>query len=180
MSKTFSLLILSAFVGIAGASVEEDDLNLQTLRSNDAVVQNLKTRTVNVLGAIAEYKDAHYYPAEQRIEVYMTSPARRFTIESLELRSADQVLSRQTFDDDAVYAMRVGGAAPIYRGNVAMGRFALQVVMQGAMPDGRQVTHEASMTLQKTADPLALELRVKDVPRGSGVGLDAVERETRP
>lgn len=180
MSKTISLLILSAFVGIAGASVEEDDLNLQTLRSNDAVVQNLKTRTINVLGAIAEYKDAHYYPADQRVEVYLTSPARRFTIESIELRSADQVLAREAFDDDAVYAMRVGGVAPVYRGNVAGGRFRLQVVMNGVMPDGRQVTHEASMALQKTADPLALELRVKDVPRGSGVGLDAIEREARP
>lgn len=180
MSKTLSLLILSAFVGIAGASVEEDDLNLQTLRNNDAVVQNLKTRTINVLGAIAEYKDEYYYPAEQRIEVYLTSPARRFTVQHIKLRSGDQVLAEEDLNDDAVYAMRLGGVAPIYRGNVATGRFSLNVLMEGVMSDGRSVTHEASMSLQKTTDPLALELRVKDVPRGTGVGLDAIEREARP
>ncbi len=180
MSKTLSLLILSAFVGIAGASVEEDDLNLQTLRNNDAVVQNLKTRTINVLGAITEYKDEYFYPAEQRLEIYLTSPARRFTVEHIELRSGDQVLSAKDLSDDSVYAMRLGGSAPLYRGNVPPGRFSLVVVMDGVMSDGRKVTHEASMSLQKTLQPLALELRVKDVPRGSGVGLDAIEQETRP
>lgn len=177
MSKTFRIILLSSFAGMASASVQEDDRILKTLRQNDAIVQNLKTRSINLLGAMHEYKNQNYYPAEQRLEVFVTSPARRFTVKQLELLSGESTLANTEFDDDAVYAMRVGGTKSVYLGNVPTGRFSLQVNITGEMPDGNVVTHQASMSLTKTDQPLALELTIQDSPRGSGVRLEAAEQE---
>lgn len=177
MSNTFRIVLLASFTGLATASVQEDDRILKTLRQNDAIVQNLKTRSVNLLGAVHEYKNENYYPAEQRFEVFVTSPALHFTVQTLELLAGEQSLAKVEFTESSVYAMRIGGTKPVYLGNVPAGRFNLQVNMIGERSDGETITHRASMNLTKTDSPLALELRIKDLPRGSGVGLEAVEQE---
>ena len=107
----------------------------------------------------------------------MTSPARRFSVTAMSIRAGDQTLIERTVDDRERYAMRVGGIARVYRGNVAPGRFPLSVEVRGQAQDGRPVEYTAQMMLQKTQLPLRLELRVKDTPGNPGVGIDAVERE---
>lgn len=170
----FALLLPSLVL----AAPSEDEL-LRSLRANDATVQNLKTRALNVLAGMQDHRDTHFYPPEQRFEVYLSSPARRFTLTRIELRAGEQVLSSTEPDSAAVYAMRMGGAAPIYKGNVSQGPFSLQVVVEGTLPDGSSISHNASMNLSKAAQPLNVELRIRDMPNNR-VGLDALEREERP
>lgn len=176
MSRIFCFALLVAVAGNSAAN-QEADRHLDNLRKNDTVVQNLKTRAVNLLGAIDEYQSTNVYPPEQRIDVLLTSPARQFTVQRVQLRSGDQLLSDLSYAEDQVYAMRVGGLASLYHGNVAPGRLRLQVVLDGTRADGTPLTHKASMTVQKTEQPLALELRIKDSARGTGVALEARERE---
>lgn len=173
------IIALGLAPGLSAEPKRDADELLRELRRNDSAVQNLKTRAVNILAAVQDHKNQYFHPPEQRLDVYLSSPARLFSLESLELSSAGQRLLRQDFDEQQVYAMRIGGVAPLFHGNVSPGRFALDVYLQGRNADGEPVDHRATMTLTKSRQPLTLELRVKDVPGGSGVGLDALEREAR-
>lgn len=180
MSKILLFLLLALGAHPVLAAVDEADRHLRTLRTNDATVQNLKTRTVNVLGAIDDYRKARLFPAEQRFALYLTSPARRFTAQKIAVRSGDQLLVERELNAEALYAMRIGGLAPLYEGNVAEGRLRLQVTIDGVMPEGQPVRHEAEMTLQKLAQPQALELQIRDTSRSGGISLNAIEREVQP
>jgi hypothetical protein len=176
MLSILRVLLLLA-LPLTAQAADEDEL-LRTLRSTDQTVQDLKTRALNLVNAVEEHRERYHYPDEQRVEVYVTSPARRFTLKDIAVYNDEQLLVRQEFDGRDVYAMRLGGLAPVYRGNVAEGPFTLDVEIRGTI-DGEAVSHRGEMRLRKDRQPMRLELRLRDVPGRPGVAFEAREHEVR-
>ena len=73
MLSILRVLLLLA-LPLTAQAADEDEL-LRTLRSTDQTVQDLKTRALNLVNAVEEHRERYHYPDEQRVEVYVTSPA---------------------------------------------------------------------------------------------------------
>ncbi len=102
------------------------------------------------------------YPASSQVAIYVSMDLGTFfALDAVKVEIDNQLVSSELYSDKQVQALFRGGVQRLYVGNLKTGEHEISAFFTGRGPN-KDYKRGAKLTLNKTQDPLVLELRIQD------------------
>ena len=150
-------LLLSAHTALAeepASSVSLDE-NIQTLKE-DVIALN---RDLFIL------EEELLYPSNTQVAVFVSLDVGKFfSLDSVQLKVDDKVVSNYLYTEREVEALHRGGIQRLYMGNLKAGEHELVAIYTGKGPNGGDYRRGATHVINKTLGARFVELKIIDNP----------------
>jgi hypothetical protein len=87
-----------------------------------------------------------------------------FTLDSVQLKVNDKVVSNYLYTEREVEALHRGGIQRLYMGNLKAGEHELVAIYTGKGPNGRDYRRGANLVVNKSLGAKFVELKIVDNP----------------
>jgi len=102
------------------------------------------------------------YPASSQIAIYLSMDLGTFfTLDAVKVEIDNQLIASELYSDKQTQALFRGGVQRLYVGNLKTGEHEISAIFTGRGPN-RDFKRGAKLIVNKSADPLVLELRIQD------------------
>lgn len=102
------------------------------------------------------------YPASSQVAIYVSMDLGTFfALDAVKVEIDNQLVSSELYSDKQVQALFRGGVQRLYVGNLKTGEHEISAFFTGRGPN-KDYKRGAKLTVNKTQDPLVLELRIQD------------------
>lgn len=102
------------------------------------------------------------YPASSQVAIYVSMDLGTFfALDAVKVEIDNQLVASELYSDKQVQALFRGGVQRLYVGNLKTGEHEISAFFTGRGPN-RDYKRGAKLTVNKTQDPLVLELRIQD------------------
>ncbi len=130
-------------------------------KSLSADISALKQDVIRLQQDLATLEKELLFPDNTRLNVFLSlDKPGDFTLESVELLIADQVVASHIYQPFELDALRAGAIQPLYQGNLVDGRHRMTARMLGRRASGNPARHVEPLEIDKKARALFVELRV--------------------
>jgi len=151
----FSLLaVANRPVGAAG---EQNPQNL------DEEVQSLKQDVLTLNRDLFVLEEDLLFPSSTQVAVFVSLDVGKFfSLDSVQLRVDDKVVSNYLYTEREVEALHRGGVQRLYMGNLKAGEHELVAIYTGKGPHGRDYRRGATHVIKKGLGSKFVELKIVD------------------
>ncbi len=105
------------------------------------------------------------FPANTQFSVFLSlDSGRLFGLDAVQLKVDDKIVANHLYTERELSALKRGGVQRLYIGNLPRGEHELIAVFVGTGPNGRDYRRGHSLKVDKSDDPLFVELRITDDP----------------
>lgn len=157
--RLFFLLSLSLVVNITVASAQEADTEL---KQN---IQQLKNDVLKLNRNLFILEEDLLFPANTQFSVFLSMDAGQlFALDSVQLKIDDVVLANHLYTERELAALSRGGVQRLHLGNLASGKHEIIAIFIGKGPNNRDYRRGETVTIEKTSEPLFIELQIIDDP----------------
>lgn len=157
--KVISGLIL-AFGFSASLNAQEADSTDTTLSQE---VEDLKKAALQLNRDLLILEEELLFPANTQIAIFLSLDVGEFfRLDSVKIKIDDKLVASHLYTKRQNHALSKGGIQRLYVGNVRDGDHELTAIFTGIGPDEREYKRGATMTVNKSDDPLMVEVRVYD------------------
>ena len=133
--------------------------------SLDESIQSLKQDVVALNRELFLLEEELLFPASTQLAVFVSLDVGEFfTLDSVQLKVDDKVVSNYLYTQREVEALHRGGIQRLYMGNLKAGEHELVAIYTGMGPKGRDYRRGASLVVNKTLGAKYVELRIVDNP----------------
>jgi hypothetical protein len=102
------------------------------------------------------------YPASSQVAIYVSMDLGTFfALDSIKVEIDNQLISSELYSDKQTQALFRGGVQRLYVGNLKTGEHEISAIFTGRGPN-KDFKRGAKLVVNKTTDPLVLELRIQD------------------
>lgn len=102
------------------------------------------------------------YPASSQVAIYVSMDLGTFfSLDAVKVEIDNQLVASELYSDKQVQALFRGGVQRLYVGNLKTGEHEISAFFTGRGPN-KDYKRGAKLTVNKTQDPLVLELRIQD------------------
>lgn len=102
------------------------------------------------------------YPASSQVAIYLSMDLGTFfSLDGVKVEIDNQLVSSELYSDKQTQALFRGGVQRLYIGNLKSGEHEISAFFTGRGPN-KDYKRGAKLTVNKTQDPLVLELRIQD------------------
>lgn len=102
------------------------------------------------------------YPASSQIAIYLSMDLGTFfALDSVKVEINNQLIASELYSDKQTQALFRGGVQRLYVGNLKTGEHEISAIFTGRGPN-KDFKRGAKLVVNKTTDPLVLELRIQD------------------
>jgi hypothetical protein len=134
-----------------------------TTASLDEEIQSLKQEVLALNRELFILEEELLYPANTQVAVFLSLDIGEFfTLDSVQLKINDKVVSNYLYTQREADALQQGGVQRLYMGNLKAGEHELVAVFTGQGPNGREYRRGASHVLNKTLGARFIELKIVD------------------
>lgn len=155
-----ALRVLVAFVLIAST------LAVHAQERLDDELEQLKEDTLSLNRDLLILEEELLYPASSQLAVYLSVDLGDFFhLDSVRLQVNGERAAGQLYTDQQREALHRGGIQRLYLGNLNSGQHEISAVFTGLGPDGQEYKRATKLDVEKTQEPLVLELRIVDSAR---------------
>jgi hypothetical protein len=103
------------------------------------------------------------FPPNTQVVVYVSWQGQTFfNLDTIELKVGTETVAAHLYTERQKQALQGGGLQRLYLGNLRAGGHEVTAVVTGLGPENRSYRRATSLTVQKTAAPLRLALRIQD------------------
>lgn len=128
-----------------------------------ADLENLKSEVLKLNRDLLILEEDLLYPAQSQVAVYVSMDVGEyFHLDSVKLHIDNELTASHLYTEHQRNALIRGGIQPLFKGNLKSGSYQLSAFFTGIGPQGREYKRAASLELEKTDEPLVLELRIAD------------------
>jgi hypothetical protein len=153
------LLMLCSTTITAGPTAETDN----TTASLDEEIQSLKQDVLALNRELFILEEELLFPANTQVAVFLSLDIGEFfSLDSVQLKIDDKVVSNYLYTQREVHALHQGGVQRLYMGNLKAGEHELVAIFTGQGPNGREYRRGASHVLTKTLGARYVELKIVD------------------
>jgi len=132
--------------------------------SLDTRIQDLKGDVIRLNRDLLVLEEELLYPANTQVAVFVSMDVGKlFALDSVQLMLDDKVVANYLYTPLEVDALHRGGVQRLYLGNLRAGPHALVAYFTGKGPHERDYKRATQLTIDKSADPKYIELRIRDV-----------------
>jgi hypothetical protein len=134
-----------------------------TTASLDEEIQSLKQDVLALNRELFILEEELLYPANTQVAVFLSLDIGEFfSLDSVQLKINDKVVSNYLYTQREVEALHQGGVQRLYMGNLKAGEHELAAIFTGQGPNGREYRRGASHVLTKTLGARFIELKIVD------------------
>lgn len=128
-----------------------------------ADLENLKSEVLKLNRDLLILEEDLLYPAQSQVAVYVSMDVGEyFHLDAVKLHIDNELTASHLYTEHQRDALIRGGIQPLFKGNLKSGNYQLSAFFTGIGPQGREYKRAASLELEKTDEPLVLELRIAD------------------
>lgn len=102
------------------------------------------------------------YPASSQVAIYLSMDLGTFfSLDAVKVEIDNQLITSELYSDKQTQALFRGGVQRLYVGNLKTGEHEISAIFTGRGPN-KDYKRGAKLIVNKTTDPLVLELRIQD------------------
>ena len=133
--------------------------------SLDNDIQALKEDVIALNRDLFILEEELLYPSNTQVAVFVSLDVGKFfSLDSVQLKVDDKVVTNYLYTDREVEALHRGGIQRLYMGNLKAGEHELVAIYTGKGPSGRDYRRGATLTINKTLGAKFVELKIVDNP----------------
>jgi hypothetical protein len=133
--------------------------------SLDDDIQALKEDVIALNRDLFILQEELLYPSNTQVAVFVSLDVGKFfSLDSVQLKIDDKVVTNYLYTDREVEALHRGGVQRLYMGNLKAGEHELVAIYTGKGPSGRDYRRGANLTVNKTLGAKFVELKIVDNP----------------
>ncbi|HGX92389.1 MAG TPA: AraC family transcriptional regulator [Candidatus Tenderia sp.] len=155
--STLSFASDSATETTVAARGEQAEQNL------DHQIQDLKKEVLKLNRELFILEEELLFPSSTQVTVFVSLDVGKFfTLDSVQLKIDDKVVTNYLYTEQETNALRRGGIQRLYNGNLKTGTHELVAFFVGVGPMGRDYRRAATLTFDKALSPKFIELKIAD------------------
>lgn len=132
---------------------------------NKAVVA-LKEDIVDLNRELYQFEERLLYPVETQIAVFLAlAPDTKFSLDSIELKLNDTLISSYLYQEKEISALKSGGIQRLYVGSLSDGKHKLSASFNGQGANSRYFRRKKAMKFQKGQKAKYIQLVVSEDKR---------------
>jgi len=144
-------------------TAEPSEQTAGTPASLDEEIQSLKQEVLALNRELFILEEELLFPANTQVAVFLSLDIGEFfSLDSVQLKINDKVVSNYLYTQREVAALHQGGVQRLYMGNLKAGEHELVAIFTGQGPNGREYRRGASHVLTKTLGARFIELKIVD------------------
>jgi hypothetical protein len=145
----FSLLL--CLVSIPGWAQQN---NQQQMRGLDEEVQQIKSDVLGIAAELSQLEEKLLYPSGTQVAIFVAvAKGDQMRLDAVRIQIDGQLVAHYIYSFKELEALRKGGVQRIYVGNVPSGDHKLDVLVDGKLESGADVTHAEHFTFRKEEKP---------------------------
>ena len=158
--KRIVLLLLALIAGNPAVARATEDTGVSALtRDADA----LRAEVLRLNQELFLLEEELLFPASTQLSVFLSVDVGEFfSLDAVELKIDDEVVSAYLYTEREVGALHRGGIQQLFVGNLKRGEHELVAVFTGRGPSGRDYRRATSLRFDKGIGPHYLELQISD------------------
>jgi len=159
------ILLLVGMVVVMSAAAQEPgaDSGPSDFRSLDEEVQSLKKDVLKLNRELFILEEELLFPTNTQVAVFLSlDSATFFTLDSVQVKIDDKVVSNYLYTRRELEALKRGGVHRVYFGNLRAGEHELVAFFTGKGPEGRDYRRGASLVFEKKTGQKYIELKIVD------------------
>ncbi len=164
LAKTLTLLLL--LLGMSMASqAEENAIADKAAQASELEVelQDLKKEVLDLNRDLFLLEEDLLFPANTQFNVYLSVDVGTFfALDSVQLKVDDKVVANHLYTEREAAALNRGGVQRLYVGNLSTGKHEVVAFFVGKGPNDRDYRRGTSVQIEKTSEPLFVELKIVD------------------
>ncbi len=154
-----TLMLATAMVALAQTEppTEESDTPLVDR------VETVKQAVLELNRDLLILEEELLFPTHTQVAVFVSMDVGEyFQLDSVKLKIDDNMVASYLYTDRQVNALFRGGVQRLYLGNLKSGDHEITAFFTGKGPANREYKRGATLTVNKSASPLQLELKIVD------------------
>ena len=166
---SFSLLFRNLFLSSSicllayASNATADDRTAATAASLDEEIQTLKNEVLAINRSLFMLEEELLFPSSTQVAVFVSMDVGNyFSLDSVQLRIDDKVVSNYLYTRREVEALHRGGVQRLYMGNLKAGEHELIAIFTGKGPNGRDYRRGADLIVNKRLGARFIELKIVD------------------
>lgn len=133
-------------------------------QSLDSEIQTLKQDVLALNRELFILEEELLYPSGTQVAVFLSmDTGEYFSLDSVQLKINDKVVSNYLYTAREVEALHRGGVQRLYMGNLKAGDHEIVAIFTGKGPNGRDYRRGATRTVTKALGPKFVELQIVDL-----------------
>jgi len=169
VENSFLLLVRSLFLSSSiclfayGTNAAAEDSTAATAASLDEEIQSLKKEVLALNRSLFMLEEELLFPSNTQVAVFVSMDVGKyFSLDSVQLKIDDKVVSNYLYTRREVEALHRGGVQRLYMGNLKSGEHELIAIFTGKGPNGRDYRRGADLIVNKRLGARFVELKIVD------------------
>lgn len=157
MNKAFRSALLLCCMMAMPVFAQQADTELQQ------DIESLKKEVLKLNRDLFILEEDLLFPANTQFSVFLSMDAGQlFGLDSVQLKIDDKVIASHLYTERELAALKRGGVQRLYIGNLASGKHEVIAIFTGIGPNNRDYRRGETLTIEKSEDPLFIELKILD------------------
>jgi hypothetical protein len=132
--------------------------------SLDGKIQDVKSDVIKLNRDLLVLEEELLFPANTQVALFVSMDVGKlFSLESVQIKLDDKVVSSYLYTPLEVQALHRGGVQRVYLGNLRAGQHEIVAFFTGQGPHTRDYKRGATVKFDKGTDPKYIELQIKDL-----------------
>ena len=157
MNKVFRFALIVFCMNALPALAQQADTELQQ------DIEDLKKDVLKLNRDLFILEEDLLFPANTQFSVFVSVDAGKlFALDSVQLKIDDKVIASHLYTEREIKALKRGGVQRLYIGNIATGEHEVIAIFTGVGPNNRDYRRGETLRIEKSEDPLFVELKIID------------------
>jgi len=157
MNKAFRLALLLCCMMALPVFAQQADTELQQ------DIEGLKKQVLKLNRDLFILQEDLLFPANTQFSVFLSMDAGQlFGLDSVQLKIDDKEIASHLYTERELAALKRGGVQRLYIGNLTSGKHEVIAIFTGIGPNNRDYRRGETLTIEKSEDPLFVELKILD------------------
>jgi hypothetical protein len=138
------------------------------MRSLDEQVQETKSDVLSIAAELSQLEEKLLYPSGTQVAIFIAlGKGEQMRLDAVRLQIDGQLVAHYIYSFKELEALRKGGVQRVYVGNVPTGDHQLNVLVDGKLKGGADVSRTEHFTFHKQVKPKLVEVTVAGSDSGN-------------
>ena len=155
-ARAFVFALVLCLGSVHGWAQQNDQ---QQMRGLDDQVQEIKSDVLSIAAELSQLEEKLLYPSGTQVAIFVAlAKGDQMRLDAVRIQIDGQLVTHHIYSAKELEALRKGGVQRIYVGNVATGEHKLEVLVDGKLEGGADLSRTERFTFRKEVKPKQVEL----------------------